>query len=314
MKERNWIGHLMLLFRGMAMGAVDVVPGVSGGTIALITGIYEELILSIKSINAELVKLLFRKGPAAAWKKANGNFLVSVVSGILISIFSLARLLSWLFEHHAMLVWAFFFGLIAGSALFVGKRVERWHFYPIFSILAGTALAFYITQATPSTGPDYWWYIFLSGSIAFCALVLPGISGAFILILLGKYEFMLNAVKDLNIGALVLFGMGGITGVIAFSHVIGWLLKKHPNTTLALLTGFMAGSLYKLWPWKKVLETRVSSAGEVVPVIEQNILPYEYAQIYGQDPMVAAIITCMIAGFGIIAGFMYWTRNQAPRS
>ncbi len=314
MKERNWIGHLMLLFRGMAMGAVDVVPGVSGGTIALITGIYEELILSIKSINAELVKLLFRKGPAAAWKKANGNFLVSVVSGILISIFSLARLLSWLFEHHAMLVWAFFFGLIAGSALFVGKRVERWHFYPIFSILAGTALAFYITQATPSTGPDYWWYIFLSGSIAFCALVLPGISGAFILILLGKYEFMLNAVKDLNIGVLVLFGMGGITGVIAFSHVIGWLLKKHPNTTLALLTGFMAGSLYKLWPWKKVLETRVSSAGEVVPVIEQNILPYEYAQIYGQDPMVAAIITCMIAGFGIIAGFMYWTRNQAPRS
>lgn len=311
MKERNWVGHLMLLFRGMAMGAVDVIPGVSGGTIALITGIYEELILSIKSINADLIKLLFREGPAAAWKKANGNFLASVVFGILISIFSLARLLSWLFEHHAMLVWAFFFGLIAGSALFVGRRVGRWHFYPLFSILAGTALAYYITQATPSTGPDYWWYVFLSGSIAFCALVLPGISGAFILILLGKYEFMLNAVKDLNIGILVLFGVGGVTGVLAFSHVIGWLLKKHPNTTLALLTGFMIGSLNRLWPWKKILETRVSSAGEIVPVIEQNILPHEYAQIYAQDPMVAAIITCMIAGFGIIAGFMYRSRNQA---
>ncbi len=310
MKERNWVGQLLLLFRGMAMGAVDVVPGVSGGTIALITGIYEELILSIRSIHAGLFNTLFREGLAEAWKQVNGNFLITVVAGILISIFSLARLLSWLFDHHAMLVWAFFFGLIAGSALFVGKKVEKWHASPLISLLAGTVLAYYITLATPSTGPEYLWYVFLSGSIAFCALILPGISGAFLLILLGKYEFMLQAVSELDLVVLFIFGIGGIAGVIAFSHVIGWLLKKHPNTTLALLTGFMIGSLNKLWPWKEVLETRISTTGDIVPLLEQNILPAEYAGIYGKDAMPGAVILCMIAGFGIIAGFMYRSRNK----
>ncbi len=310
MKERNWVGQVLLLFRGMAMGAVDVVPGVSGGTIALITGIYEELILSIRSIHGGLIKTLFREGLAAAWKQVNGNFLVTVVGGILISIFSLARLLSWLFDHHAMLVWAFFFGLIAGSALFVGKKVERWHTSPLISLLAGTVLAWYITLATPSTGPEYLWYVFLSGSIAFCALILPGISGAFLLILLGKYEYMLQAVNELNLVVLFTFGIGGVAGVIAFSHVIGWLLKKHPNTTLALLTGFMIGSLNKLWPWKEVLETRISSAGDIVPLVEKNILPGEYAEIYGKDPMLGAVLLCMLAGFGIIAGFMRWSRKK----
>ncbi len=310
MKERNWVSQLLLLFRGMAMGAVDVVPGVSGGTIALITGIYEELILSIKSIHAGLLKTLFREGMAEAWKQVNGNFLITVVAGILISIFSLARLLSWLFDHHAMMVWAFFFGLIAGSALFVGKKVEKWHVSPLLSLLTGTALAYYITLATPSTGPEYLWYIFLSGSIAFCALILPGISGAFLLILLGKYEFMLQAVSELNVVVLFIFGIGGVTGVIAFSHAIGWLLKKHPDTTLALLTGFMIGSLNKLWPWKEVLETRISSTGDIVPLVEQNILPAEYAGLYDKDPMSGAVLLCMIAGFAIIAGFMYKSRNK----
>jgi len=292
------------------MGAVDVVPGVSGGTIALITGIYEELILSIKSINMQAARVLFRDGIAAAWRKINGSFLVSVVAGILISIFSLAHLLSWLFRHHDMLVWSFFFGLILGSALFVGAKVNRWTISSGFALIAGTAIAYFVTMATPATGPDYAWYIFISGSIAFCALVLPGISGAFLLILLGKYEFMLNAVSETDIPVLLLFGAGGVTGVIAFSHVIGWLLKKHPNTTLALLTGFMAGSLNKLWPWKKVLETRVTSAGEVVPLIERNIWPSRFAEIYGQDPMVPAIVLCAVAGFTLIAVFMYWSRKK----
>lgn len=294
----------------MAMGAVDVVPGVSGGTIALITGIYEELILSIRSIHAGLLNTLFREGLAAAWKQVNGNFLLTVVGGILISIFSLARLLSWLFEHHAMLVWAFFFGLIAGSALFVGKKVENWHASPLISLLTGTVLAYYITLATPSTGPEYLWYVFLSGSIAFCALILPGISGAFLLILLGKYEYMLQAVNELNLSVLFTFGIGGIAGVIAFSHVIAWLLKKHPQTTLALLTGFMIGSLNKLWPWKEVLETRISSTGDIVPLVEKNILPSTYAEIYDKDPLLGAVLLCMIAGFGIIAMFMYFSRKK----
>lgn len=286
------------------MGAVDVIPGVSGGTIALITGIYEELIRSIRSINAGLLKLLFKKGPKAAWERVNGNFLISVVAGILISIFSLARLLSWLFDHHAMMVWAFFFGLILGSAIYIGARIRKWNAVMIVFLAAGAFTAYYITIATPSTGPDTMWYIFLSGGIAFCAMVLPGVSGAFILVLLGKYEYMLNAVSELNFSVLALFATGGVLGLIAFSNIIGWFFSRYHNATLALLTGFMAGSLNKLWPWKEVLDTRISSAGQEVPVLERGITPMRYAEIYGQDPQLLPVIGFALAGLCLILGVM----------
>ncbi len=304
MNQRSAWAYFLLAIRGMAMGAVDVIPGVSGGTIALITGIYEELISSIRSLNAALLRMVFKEGIAAAWKKANGSFLLAVVTGILISIFSLAKLLSYLFEHHAMLVWAFFFGLILGSAFYIGARIRTWNATVILFFAAGVATAYYITIATPSTGPDAPWYIFISGAIAFCAMVLPGISGAFILVLLGKYEYMLNAVSELNIPVLLLFGTGGIAGVIAFSNIIGWLFGRYHNATLALLTGFMAGSLNKLWPWKEVISTRVSSSGQVVPVLERSISPFSYTEIYGQDPMLLPVIACILAGLGLILGVM----------
>ncbi len=310
MKKRSAVGYLLLSLRGLAMGSADVIPGVSGGTIAFITGIYEELIASIKSINLSLIKTLFNEGIKAAWSKINGNFLLAVVLGILVSIFSLARVISWLLANHPMLVWAFFFGLIIGSAIYIGRKIDHWSAGVYLFLVIGSSLAYYVTIATPATTPESRWFIFLSGAIALCALILPGISGAFILVLLGKYEFMLNAVRDLETGIIAIFTVGGIIGVIAFSNIISWLFKKHHNVTLALLSGFMIGSLNKLWPWKKVLEWRTSSLGEQVPVIEQNILPGKYAGIYDQDPLILPVIISAVAGVSLIMIFMIWTRKK----
>ena len=302
--------YLLLILRGMAMGAVDVVPGMSGGTIALITGIYKELIFSIKSINPGLLHTLRKKGVAAAWQQMNGNFLLAVVTGILISIFSLAKVVSWLLANHPMMVWSFFFGLITGSAVYVILRMERYNLRGLLFFLSGSFIAYYLTIATPATTPEQLWFIFIAGSIAFCALILPGLSGAFILIFLGKYEYMLNALIDLNLKVIAVFTIGGIAGVLVFSNVIGWLFKKHPNATLALLAGFMAGSLNKLWPWKKVLETRINSMGEEVPLLEQSISPWMYAEIYGQDPRILPVMMAGMAGLILILGFTWLSRRQ----
>ncbi len=308
--KRSWRSYLFLCLRGMAMGGADVIPGVSGGTIAFITGIYEELITSIKSVNANLLKTLFREGFPAAWRQVNGNFLLAVVSGILISIFSLARLISWFLTHHPMLVWAFFFGLIVGSAIYIGRKIERWSVAAFLFLIAGTALAYYISVATPATTPETWWFVFLSGSIALCALILPGISGAFILVLLGKYEFMLNAVRDFNLLIITVFAAGGVLGVVAFSNVIAWLFKKHPNITLALLGGFMIGSLNKLWPWKKVLEWQLSDHGEKVALLERSISAAKYAEVYAADPQILPVMVSALAGMAVIFLFMFLSRKK----
>ncbi len=298
---RTLTDYLLLVSRGLAMGAVDVVPGMSGGTIALITGIYEELIQSIRSFNLRLFSIIRKDGFLAAWETINGNFLVAVLSGVLISIFSLAKLFSWLLVNHPLLVWAFFFGLIIGSSIYVGSKIKRYNVRVILFFLTGASLAYYVTVTTPATTPESLWFIFLSGSIAFCALILPGLSGAFILILLGKYEFMLQALLAFNVPIVVVFCLGGVAGVLVFSHLIGWLLFRHPNATLALLTGFMVGSLNKLWPWKKVVESYVNSQEEVVPLIEKSISPMKYAEIYGLSPQLPAILVCALCGIILIA-------------
>ena len=314
MKQRSVGGYLLLVLRGMAMGGADVIPGVSGGTIAFITGIYEELIRSIKSINGKLFKVLVKEGIPAAWKHINGNFLLAVGGGILVSIFSLARAISWLFSNHPMLVWAFFFGLIAGSAIYIGRKIEKWSALSGILLVAGSILAYYITIATPATTPNQMWFIFLSGAIAFCALVLPGISGAFILVLLGKYEFMLHAVRDLKADVIAVFAIGGALGVVLFSNVIAWLFKNHPNATLALLSGFMIGSLNKLWPWKEVVEWRINSQGETVPLLEKSISPGKYAELYALDPMLIPIIACMLAGTALVLFFMFFSKKKGQET
>ncbi len=303
MPKRNLSEYALLTARGLGMGAADVIPGVSGGTIAFITGIYQELINSIKSVNKTFLQLLFSKGIIAAWKHINGSFLLAVFSGVLISIFSLARLISWLLMVYPKLVWAFFFGLIIASALHVGKKITHWNAGVIITLIAGTAIAAYITIATPATTPESLWFIFLSGAIAITAMILPGISGSFILLLLGKYEFMLNAVKDFQVGLIVIFGIGCVAGIISFSNVISWFFKKFPNGTMALLTGFMIGSLNKLWPWKEIITYRINSAGEQVPILEKSISPFYYETLTGQEHLLLPVIICMLAGFLLIFTF-----------
>ena len=311
MSERRFSDYTLLTARGLGMGAADVIPGVSGGTIAFITGIYEELINSIKSVNKDFFRILFSKGIPGAWKHINGNFLLAVLSGILISIFSLARLITWLLEVYPKLVWAFFFGLIIASALHVGKKVSEWNAGIIATMIAGTAVAAWITIATPATTPETWWFVFLSGSIAIVAMILPGISGSFILLLLGKYEYMLTAVRDLDIATIIIFAIGCMIGIVSFSNVISWLFKKFPNGTLALLTGFMLGSLNKLWPWKEIITYRISSSGEKVPLLEKSISPMKYESITGQDALLWQVIVFMAIGFLLIFTFDLITARKA---
>lgn len=292
--------YLLIGIKGIAMGAADVVPGVSGGTIAFITGIYEELINSIKSIGTGTISLLLKGRFRDFWKAINGNFLISLVSGIFISILSLARLLEFLLENYPVLIWSFFFGLIVASTIYVARTVRKWTPSVILSGLAGIGIAWVITVLTPAEANSTWWFIFLSGSIAICAMILPGISGSFILVLLGMYRFILDAVSNLNIPVIILFLAGAAIGIILFSNFLSWLLKKYHNMTIALLAGFMIGSLNKVWPWKKVVETFTDRHGEVKPLVEANVFPGSYETITGEPSMLTGALLLAVAGFMLI--------------
>lgn len=284
------------------MGAADVVPGVSGGTIAFITGIYEELINSIKSIDLQAIKLLFSFKFKEFWRKINGSFLISVVLGIGISIFSLAKLMTWLLEHHPIYIWSFFFGLIIASSVLVAKEIKRWNIFTVIALIAGACIAYTITVMTPAETPNTWWFIILSGAIAICAMILPGISGAFILLLMGKYSYILGAVSNLNIGIILLFVVGAIAGIISFSHLLAWLLKNYHTLTVSLLTGFMVGSLNKVWPWKETIQTYIDSHGVEKALVESNISPSRFAELTQANPLLwQAIVMCLL-GFFLIYG------------
>ena len=268
---KKWI---LLFLKGMAMGASDVVPGVSGGTIAFITGIYERLIHAIKSINIANLKLFFKGRFKEFWQNIDGWFLVCVVMGIGVSFLSLAKLITMLLNTYPQYVWSFFFGLILASTVFVGRDV-RWNWKTILSFLVFAVLSFFITspENAPLTENSSYWYIFLCGAIAICAMILPGISGSFILVLLGQYAFMLNALSELQIMIIGVFALGAVVGIISFSHVLNWLFEHFKQITLASLAGFMFGSLNKIWPWKETLQNYTDRHGDVKPLIQSNILP-----------------------------------------
>ncbi len=270
--KKNAARYLSLVLRGMGMGAADVVPGVSGGTIAFITGIYEELINSIRGINLKAIKLFFTGRWFSFWKQINGNFLLAVFSGIFISVLSLAKVLEYLLEHQPVLIWSFFFGLVLASSYVVSRKIIQWRYPKIVAVVAGIGIAYYITSVTPTTTTDASWFVVFSGGLASCAMILPGISGSFILLLLGKYSFALHAVNERIILDLLLLGAGAVTGLILFANLLSWLLKKYHDITIAVLVGFMIGSLNKIWPWKETLKTIVVE-GEVRPLVEKNILP-----------------------------------------
>ena len=290
--ERKLKDYAVLMLKGMGMGAADVVPGVSGGTIAFIVGIYDELINSIKSINLESLKLFFSGKWATFWKKINGNFLFFLLAGIGISVFSLAKLITWLLVNQPILVWSFFFGLVLASTWFVSKDIKEWKSWKTWvAFVIGAVVAFYITVATPAETPSNLLFIFLCGAIAICAMILPGISGSFILVLLGKYYFIMDAVKTLDVVVIAVFGAGVCIGITSFSHILSYALAHFRNITLAVLTGFMLGSLNKVWPWKEVVETFVDSHGEVKPLIETNILPNAH---------VPEAVVLMVVGFFLV--------------
>lgn len=284
----------------MGMGAADVVPGVSGGTIAFITGIYEELINSIKSINLNAIKLFFSGKFTEFWKAINGTFLISVLLGIGISVFSLAKGLKFLLDNYPILVWSFFFGLIIASAIYVARTIEKWNSGTIIAGIAGIIIAYFITVITPAEANTTYWFIFLSGSIAICAMILPGISGSFILVLLGMYKFILEAVGNMEIAVIATFLVGAAIGIVAFSNVLSWLLKKFHNLTIAVLAGFMVGSLNKVWPWKEVTATFIDRHGEIKPLAERNILPGSYEQITENEAWLLGAVAMAIVGFALI--------------
>jgi len=265
--------YFLLFLKGMGMGGADVVPGVSGGTIAFITGIYEELLSSISKVDMDAVKLLIGFRIKEFWEHINGTFLVVLLSGILFSVLSLAKLITYLLEHHPIPIWSFFFGLIIISAVLVAKEIKKWNWVVVLAAIAGTAIAYFVTIATPAHTPNDLWFVFISGSIAICAMILPGISGAFILLLLGKYTYIFTALTELNFVVIIVFGVGCAFGLLSFSRVISWLLKNYYNTAVALLAGFMIGSLNKIWPWKIPTTYRINSEGIQVPLTEMNVTP-----------------------------------------
>jgi len=295
---RSLLDYFVLLLKGMAMGAADVVPGVSGGTIAFISGIYEELLETINSVNLGALKTLKKEGVKAAWKSINGNFIVTLFLGIGISIASLAKLISYLLEAHPILIWSFFFGLVLASIVYVGKQVKSWNIGTVVSLIIGTGLAFWVTVLPPMTNSNELWFIFVSGMIAICAMILPGISGSFILLLMGSYQTVLGAVKDKDLLIIGVFMAGAVIGLLSFSKVLKWMFAKYHDLTIAVLTGFLIGSLNKLWPWKETISTRVNSHGEMVPFIQENTLPVDLGDT---PPIIIALLFCVL-GAAIIFG------------
>ncbi|MBM3425621.1 MAG: DUF368 domain-containing protein [Bacteroidetes bacterium] len=299
--------------KGMAMGAADIVPGVSGGSIALIAGIYQELLDSINSFNLDNLRLLKSLQIKEFYFRLNGNFLLSLVLGIMTSIFALSRVITYLMEEHPIPLWSFFSGLILVSAFLILKETKKWNFVIVVSIAIGTAFAWWVTNLPPTTTPDAAWFTFVAGAIAICAMILPGISGSFILLILGQYERILQAVLNKDILTLALFASGCLVGILSFSRVVAYLLRRFHAATIGLLSGFMLGSVNELWPWKLVTSWRTSSSGKQVPFLTENILPGEYLTQVGLEPQLGWAIGAFFFGIGLVL-FIEWLASKLQQA
>ncbi|NLR93276.1 DUF368 domain-containing protein [Flammeovirga agarivorans] len=293
MKEK-----LFIFLKGVAMGAADVVPGVSGGTVAFITGIYERLLNAISAVDLDAIKLLFQFKIKELWEKLDLNFLLPLLIGIGTAVFSLAKLMKYLLANEPIGLWSFFFGLIIASTLLVSKQVKAWNISSIVAVIIGAIFSYYITIATPSQAPEGLIYVFGAGMIAICAMILPGISGSFMLLLMGQYNHILEAISSFKLDVIAVFGAGAVIGITAFSRVLTFLLNRYHDFTIALLSGVMIGSLNKVWPWKKVLETYTDRHGAVKPLVEKSILPQHFE---GDNQLVLAIVLAIV-GFFLVWG------------
>jgi len=293
---------LLIFLKGMGMGGADVVPGVSGGTIALISGIYERLLNAIRSVDLEALKLLLNFKFREFWLKIDGRFLLPLVLGIFTSLITLARVIKYFMDEHPIPLWSFFFGLILISAIWVLKEVKRWHWGILISFVAGIIIAYLITSLSPAETPESLWFVFISGAIAICAMILPGISGSFILLILGKYEYILESLNSRDLITLGVFALGCLAGLLSFARAISWLLRHYHNITIALLAGFMIGSLNKVWPWKSIESFRLNSDGEQVPFITKNILPTTYAESTGEPSELLMAVLFFAVGILLVIG------------
>lgn len=300
--NRTLKDYLLILLKGLCMGAADVVPGVSGGTIAFITGIYDEWLDSLKRCTPAVLLMLKRDGIVKTWQYINGNFLLAVFGGILISLKTFAAVVLIALAAYPILVWAFFTGLILASIYLLAKQQSGWTVKHWLACALGVLVVLGISMSTPAQLPGYWWILFLGGFVAICAMILPGISGSFILLLVGLYPVFLNAINTLDIIALASFGAGCITGLIVFSRFLSWLLSAYHSVTLATLIGFLVGSLYVTWPWKEVLKTTLNRHGETVVLQQASVSPSHFAQLTGNDPMLIAAIVCALAGVLLVVG------------
>ncbi|WP_298444520.1 DUF368 domain-containing protein [uncultured Ferrimonas sp.] len=289
-------------FKGMAMGAADVVPGVSGGTIAFISGIYDRLLESIRRINPSLIGHLRQHGLASTWAHINGGFLLTLLAGIATSFASLARVITYLLTDHPIPVWSFFFGLILVSIVHISKQVGGAKPGNLMAAVAGFGFAYFITAANPLALDPTHLNVVLAGMVAICAMILPGISGSFILLLLGLYVPIIAAVKEFDVTIIGLFLGGAVLGLLTFSHLLSFLLTRFRGLTLSFLCGLMVGTLNKVWPWKQTLTTRINSKGVEVPLTEQTLSPWQFAEISGHDPQLLLALGCMALGFGLVWG------------
>ncbi|MFC6858869.1 DUF368 domain-containing protein [Zunongwangia atlantica] len=307
--QRSLREYLSITLKGMAMGAADVVPGVSGGTIAFISGIYEELISTISGVDLSLLKTWKNEGFKAMWLQLNGGFIVSLFLGILISIFTLMRLANYLLVNHPVLIWSFFFGLVLASIWYVARQIPNWNFKIVLGLIIGAAVALYITSLPPMGSSDSMLFMFIAGAVAVCAMILPGISGAFILVLLGAYRPVTEAAHNFDFKIIAIVGLGAVFGLLSFSKILKWLFTHYTSITLAVLTGFIAGSLNKIWPWKKVLEVAKFDDKEIV-INETSVLPWNFE---GDSQLLFSVVL-MLAGFGLIFLLESLASNQPEES
>lgn len=322
MPKRSFKQSLLITLKGIAMGAADVVPGVSGGTIAFISGIYQELIATIHSLDFGIFKSLKKEGFKTVWQRYNLGFLAALFTGIAISVLSLAKLITMLLGTYPILVWSFFFGLVLASIIYIAKQITRYSPKAIIALIIAAVLSYSVTLAQPIADTESIWFLFLAGFIAIIAMILPGISGAFILLLIGGYTVVIGAINQLtealstfnwsSLGNALLkigvFAVGAVAGLKVFSGVLNWMFKNHKNTTLAVLTGFMIGALNKIWPWKEVLQYRKNSHGDKIPFLEKSIFPDSFQG----DPKVLEAILFMLAGFMIIFLMEYIANKKSP--
>ncbi|MCW8886776.1 MAG: DUF368 domain-containing protein [Motiliproteus sp.] len=294
---KDWI---YLWLRGVAMGAADAVPGVSGGTVAFITGIYEELLESIRSVNPSAVKVLFSQGIKAFWNHINGTFLVVLLFGILGSLATIARVVIYLLETYPTMLWAFFFGLILSSSIWMLGQVKQWDSNKVLMLFFGAVVAYMLTMISPVQAEITKLSVVLAGAIAICAMILPGISGSFILLLMGMYAPIMGAIKGFEVDILGLFMFGCLVGLLSFSHLLSWMFRHYHDLTVALLTGFMIGSLNKVWPWKFTTSYRINSHGDQVPLVQDNVMPVSYQALTGEEPFILLALLLMLVGGALV--------------